>query len=167
MKFLVVLAVFIAFAAALPTPNEENAPTESQQSALLSADANAQGDNSERSKRFIFFKKIFVGLPPISVTKYYSPPVAYVAPAPVPVVTPIVQRTKVVQVAAPVVQKTVVAAPVVAAPVIHKTVVAAPVVHKTVVAAPVAPVAYTYAAPAIHAQVHIPSVSVTKTVTAV
>lgn len=76
-------------------------------------------------------------------------------------------RTKVVQVApapvvaAPVYQKTIVAAPVV------KTVVAAPVVHKTVVAAPVAPVAYTYAAPAISAQVHIPSVSVTKTVTAV
>lgn len=92
MKFLVVLAVFIAFAAALPTPEEESAQPQNQQNALLSADANPIADNAERSKRFIFFKKIFVGLPPIQVTKYYSPPVAYVAPAPVPVVTPIVQR---------------------------------------------------------------------------
>lgn len=92
MKVLVIFAVFIAFAAAVPVPSEQPQPQpESQESALLSADANPQGDNAERSKRFIFFKKIFVPFP-ISVTKYVSAPIAYAAPVPVPVVTPIVQR---------------------------------------------------------------------------
>lgn len=172
MKVFAILAVFVAFAAALPT--EVPQPQTDQQDTLLSADASPQQENAERSKRFIFFKKLFIPFP-IFVSKQYVAPVAFAAPAPVPVVTPIVQRT-VVQAPIPVVQKTIVAAPVIhktisfapapvvyaAAPVIHKTVVAAPVVHKTVVAAP-APVAY--AAPAaISASVHIPSISVTKTV---
>lgn len=94
MKVLVIFAVFIAFAAAvpMPVPSEQVQPQlENQQSALLSADANAKGDNAERSKRFIFFKKIFIPFP-ISVTKYVAAPVAYEAPVPTPVITPIVQR---------------------------------------------------------------------------
>lgn len=96
MKVLVIFAVFIAFAAAAAVPLESQSQTQAQpadqHSALLSADVEPKTDNiAERSKRFIFFKKIFVPFP-ISVTKYVAAPVAYAAPVATPVVTPIVQR---------------------------------------------------------------------------
>lgn len=94
MKVLAIFAVFIAFAAAAAVPLESQSQTQpaDQHSALLSADAEPKTDNSaDRSKRFIFFKKIFVPFP-ISVTKYVAAPVAYAAPVATPVVTPIVQR---------------------------------------------------------------------------
>lgn len=98
MKVLVVLVLFGALAAAIPTPSEEvksveQPQPEQHQDALLSADANPQSDNAksvegaDRSKRFIFFSKIFY---PYPATYSYTP-----------VVTPIV-KTKVVAAPAPV-----------------------------------------------------------------
>lgn len=100
MKVLVVLVLFGALAAAIPTPSDEVKSVEQPQNeqnhdALLSADANPQSDNAQsvegadRSKRFIFFSKIF-----------YPYPAAY---SYTPVVTPIVvPKTKVVAAPAPV-----------------------------------------------------------------
>lgn len=92
MKVLVVFVLFGALVAALPTSPEEVKPVEEpaqkeqqNQDALLSADANPQGDsaknveNADRSKRFIFFSKIFY---PYPATYSYAP-----------VVTPIVTKT--------------------------------------------------------------------------
>lgn len=91
MKVLVVFALFGALASAIPMPLEEVKSEvqpehgEQQQNALLSADANPQGDNADRSKRFIFFSKIFYPYP-VTYSKIYA----------TPVVTPIVTKTKVV-----------------------------------------------------------------------
>lgn len=97
MKVLAIFVLCFALAAALPTPSEvseiqpEQQPQQ-QQDSLLSADANTQGDNADRSKRFIFFSKFFYPYP------------VYAAPVATPVVTPIVTKTKVVAAApAPVV----------------------------------------------------------------
>lgn len=95
MKVLVVCVLFGALVAAIPMPSEEVKsvePSQNQQhnqDALLSADANAQGDNAKsaesanRSKRFFFFSKLFYPYP--VATYSYTP-----------VVTPIVTKTKVV-----------------------------------------------------------------------
>ncbi|XP_055300754.1 uncharacterized protein LOC129567664 [Sitodiplosis mosellana] len=88
MKVLAVFALFVAFAAALPAPY----PQAYGQNDLLTANANPQLDNAVRSKRFIFFSKVFVPYTPVTYTKV-------VAAAPVetvPVVTPVVKKTKVV-----------------------------------------------------------------------
>lgn len=92
MKVLAVFALFVALAAAIPTP-----PEQSNAQDLLSADANTQADNAERAKRFIF--KFFSFSPVV-----YSPPVVKTVVAPAPVVTPIVKTVKVVQPAPVVVQ---------------------------------------------------------------
>lgn len=90
MKVLVVCVLFGALVAAIPMPSEEVKSVEPHnQDALLSADANAQGDSAksvesaDRSKRFIFFSKLFYPYP--VATYSYTP-----------VVTPIVTKTKVV-----------------------------------------------------------------------
>lgn len=89
MKVLAVFALFVAFAAALPAP----LPQSNDQSNLLAADTNQHVENANRDKRFIFFSKVIV--------PYTYTPVTYTKVA-TPVVTPIVQKTKVVA-AAPVV----------------------------------------------------------------
>lgn len=103
MKVLVVLVLFGALAAAIPTPSDEVKSVEQpqneqqKQDELLAADANPQGDNAnndenaERLKRFIFFSKIL-----------YPYPVAYQ-----PVVTPVVTKTVAVAPPPPPVQYTV------------------------------------------------------------
>lgn len=89
MKLLAIFALCFALAAALPTPSEPEVSEiqpkeqpEQQQESLVSADANPQGDNADRSKRFIFFSKIF-----------YPYPIVAAAPVATPVVTPIVTKT--------------------------------------------------------------------------
>lgn len=97
MKVLAVFALFVAVAVAVPA----DVQPEQQQHALLSADANPQADavkNADRSKRFIFFSKIFafpvvsapvVSAPVVTKTVVSTPVVAKVA---TPVITPIVQK---------------------------------------------------------------------------
>lgn len=150
MKVLAVFALFVALAVAVPMPSEVQ--PEQQQHALLSADANPQADNvknADRSKRFIFFSKIF----------------AYPAVVSAPVVS------------APVVTKTVVSTPVVAkvatpviTPIVQKVYAAPPVTYR------VQPVTYTYAIPSISVVKSYPTavvaaapaaVSVTKTVSTI
>lgn len=106
MKVIALVTLFAAVAVAVPIQSAQE-----QQSALLSADANAQPDvaSQERSKRFIF-KFIGVGYPayggyhpiaytkiirPITVTKYISTgaypvaaPITAVAAAPVAYAAP-------------------------------------------------------------------------------
>lgn len=155
MKVLVVLVLFGALAAAIPTPAEEVKTVEQKQNeehhdALLSADANPQSDNAksvesaDRSKRFIFFSKFF-----------YPYPVQY---SYTPVVTPIVTKTKVVAPAPvaytykvkPVTYQYTYAVPqftiVKAAPIVKTVQVTAPQVYKSVaVAAPAVSVTKTVA----------------------
>lgn len=91
MKVLCVFVIFFALAAAIPTPPEKSEESKLEAD-LLAADSNAKGDNaSERSKRFIFFSKVFVPYP-FSFTKIVAAPVV-AAPVATPVVTPIVQKT--------------------------------------------------------------------------
>lgn len=95
MRVLAVFALFIALAAAVPAPPSPQQIEQSNvQNDLLAADANPQVDNADRSKRFIFFSKVFYPYP-FSYTKIISAPVL------TPVITPIVTKTKVVAVAPP------------------------------------------------------------------
>lgn len=100
MKLFAVLVLFGGLAATVPMPSEDviksqlqAQPEEQNQDTLASVDANPHSDNvnADRSKRFLFFFKLF--------NPY---PVTYKRVSYTPVVTPIVTKTKVV--AAPVVK---------------------------------------------------------------
>lgn len=109
MKVIVVLAVMIAIGAAFPSGETKpeiqselnpESKADEQKNALLEADANPQGDNSqseaERQKRFIFFSPFFY---PYAYTSYVVSPTLIETPTVVG--TPVVATKTKVRVSAP------------------------------------------------------------------